>query len=407
MKLNNKNAKKLKKDFPIFKNNQGLIYLDNASTTQKPKQVIKSIQDFYETTNANIHRGVYDLSQKATKKYEDSKKIIAKFINSSEKEIIFTRSTTESINFLAYTVETLIAKGKDEIILTEMEHHSNIVPWQQLAKRKNMKLKFIKIKDDFTLDLIDAEKKITEKTAIVSIMHISNTLGTINPAKEIFKLAKKNNSITVLDAAQSIAHMKIDVKEIGCDFMAFSGHKLYGPMGIGVLYGKMQLLEKLRPFNFGGDMIKSVTLEDAEWNTIPERFEAGTHNIEGAIALGEAIKYIEKIGIKNIEEYEKELTDYALEKLKKIQGIKIYRPKNDKASSIISFNLTNVHGHDVASLLDDHDICIRAGHHCTMPLMKKLSIVGTARISFSFYNTKEDVDKLVNVLIKINEKFKS
>ncbi|MBI5803531.1 cysteine desulfurase [Candidatus Pacearchaeota archaeon] len=404
MKLNNQSVKKLRKDFPIFENQKELVYLDSASTTQKPKQVIKSIVDSYETTNANIHRGIYDLSQKATKKYENSKKIIAKFINTSEKEIIFTKSTTESINLLAYTLPSILQKEKDEIVLTEMEHHSNLVPWQQLAKRNDMKLKFIKIKEDFTLDLEDAKNKITEKTAIVSLTHISNTLGAINPVREIFKLAKKNNSITVLDAAQSIAHMKVDVKKIDCDFLVFSGHKIYAPMGIGVLYGKKELLEKLSPFNFGGDMIKSVTLEGSEWNTIPERFEAGTQNIEGAIALGEAIKYLEKIGVNEIGKWEKELTDYSAKELNQIKGVKIYLPK--KHSGILSFNVENLPTHDVASMLDDYDICIRAGHHCNMPLMKKLRISGTARISFAFYNTFEDIDKFIKAIKEIMGKVK-
>lgn len=395
---------KYKKDFPIFENQKELVYLDSASTAQKPKQVIKSIVDSYETTNANIHRGIYDLSQKATKKYEDSKKIIAKFINATEKEIIFTRSTTESINLLAYTLPSILQKEKDEIVLTEMEHHSNIVPWQQLAKRNSMKLKFIRVKDDFTLDLEDAKRKITEKTAIVSIIHVSNTFGTINPVKEIFNLAKKNNSITVLDAAQSVAHMKINVKDLGCDFLAFSGHKIYAPMGIGVLYGRMELLEKLPPFNFGGDMIKSVTLENAEWNTVPERFEAGTQNIEGAIALGEAIKYLEKIGIDKIGKYEKDLVDYTAKELSKIKRIKIYLPKNH--TGILSFNIEGLHSHDVASMLDDFNICIRAGHHCNMPLMKRFGISGTARASFALYNTKEDADKLIKAIKEIVKKVK-
>ncbi|MBI2044245.1 cysteine desulfurase [Candidatus Pacearchaeota archaeon] len=393
---------KHKKDFPIFESQKGLVYLDSASTSQKPKQVIKSIVDSYETTNANIHRGIYDLSQKATKKYEDSKKIIAKFIKASEKEIIFTRSTTESINFLAYTLPSILSKEKDEIVLTEMEHHSNIVPWQQLAKRNNMRLKFIRVKDDFTLDLEDAKRKINEKTAIVSLMHVSNTFGTINPVKWIFNLAKKHNSITVLDAAQSVAHMKIDVRDLNCDFLTFSGHKIYAPMGIGVLYGRRDLLERLSPFNFGGDMIKSVTLEKSEWNTIPERFEAGTQNIEGAIALGEAIRYLEKIGITKIGKWEKDLIDYAAKELIKVKGIKIYLPRNH--TGILSFNVEGLHSHDVASMLDDYNICIRAGHHCNMPLMKRFGITGTARASFALYNTKEDADKLILAINEVTRK---
>ena len=404
MILNNAIAKKLKKDFPIFRNNKGLIYLDNASTTQKPKKVIEAVMKFYETSNANIHRGIYDLSQKATKKYEESKKVVADLINADEKEIIFTRSTTEAINLLSYTIESIIPKRKNEIVLTEMEHHSNLVPWQQLAKRNKMKLKFIKITPDFTLDMNDAKKKITNKTAILSVTHVSNTLGTINPIKELIKIAKQKQTLTIIDAAQSAGHMKVDVKDLDCDFLAFSGHKISGPLGIGVLYGKKNLLEKLRPFNFGGDMIKSVSFENAEWNTVPERFEAGTQNIAGAIGLAEAIKYLKKIGIKNIEEYEKELIRYLLKEIKSIKGIEIYNPIKN-TTGILSFNLRNIHSHDVASLLDDYNIAIRAGHHCTMPLMKKLGISGTARVSFYFYNTKEDIDKLINALKEINKRF--
>lgn len=402
MKINDSVAKKLKKDFPIFKNNKNLIYFDNASTTQKPKQVIDSIKKFYETSNANIHRGVYKLSQKATKEYEESKKIVAEFINASKDEIIFTRSTTEAINFLSYTLPSF--KGKNEIVLTEMEHHSNLVPWQQLAKRKKMHLKFIKMKSDFTLDMADAKRKITNKTAILSVVHVSNSLGTINPVKKIIRMAKKKNAITIVDAAQSVGHMKVDVKDLDCDFFAFSGHKILGPLGIGVLYGKRHLLEKLQPFNFGGGMIKFVSLESAEWNTIPEKFEAGTQNIAGAVGLAEAIKYLKKIKIVNIEKYEKKLIKYLLKKIKKIEKIEIYNSMKNTAG-ILSFNIKGIHSHDIASLLDDYNIAVRAGHHCTMPLMKKLKISGTARVSFYFYNTKADIDKFVKALKEIVERF--
>ena len=404
MKINDSVAKKLKKDFPIFKNNKNLIYFDNASTTQKPKQVIGAIKRFYETSNANIHRGVYKLSQKATKEYEESKKIVAEFINASKDEIIFTRSTTEAINFLSYTLLSILPKEKNEIVLTEMEHHSNLVPWQQLAKRNKMHLKFIKMKSDFTLDMRDAKRKITNKTAILSVVHVSNSLGTINPVKKIIRIAKKKNAITIVDAAQSVGHMKVDVKDLDCDFFAFSGHKILGPLGIGVLYGKTRLLEKLQPFNFGGDMIKFVSFEDAEWNTIPEKFEAGTQNIAGAVGLAEAIKYLKKIKIINIEKYEKKLIKYLLKKIEKIEKIEIYNSMKNTAG-ILSFNIKGIHSHDIASLLDDYNIAIRAGHHCTMPLMKKLKISGTARVSFYFYNTKEDIDKFVKALKEIIERF--
>lgn len=406
MKLNNKTAKKLKKDFPIFKNNKGLIYLDNAATSQKPKQVIEAIKNFYEKTNANIHRGVYTLSEKSTQQYNKSRKIISDFINANENEIIFTRSTTEALNLLSYTLPSIISKNKNEIVLTEMEHHSNLVPWQQLARRNKMKLRFIKIKSNFTLDLNDAKKKITNKTAILSITSVSNSLGTINPVKQLINLGKQKGAITIIDAAQAVPHTKVDVKDINCDFLAFSSHKMLGPLGIGVLYGKKSLLERLQPFNFGGDMIKRVSYKDAEWNDLPMKFEAGTQNISGAIGLAEAIKYIKKIGIKNVESWEKKLLKYALEEIKKIPGINVYNPGFNKSSGILSFNLNKIHTHDVATLLDGDRIAIRGGHHCNMPLMKKLGISGTCRVSFYFYNTFEDIDKFIESLKKVKEKFR-
>ena len=361
------------------------------------------VKDFYEKGYANIHRGVYRLSEKATELYMQSKKIIADFINAEPEEIIYTRNTTESINLLSYTLPSIIKKGKNEIVLTEMEHHSNLIPWQQLAKRNKMKLKFIKLRG-YELDLESAEKKITKKTAIVSLTHVSNSLGTINPVKEIIKLGKKKNAITIVDAAQSAPHIKVDIKNLDCDFLAFSGHKTLGPTGIGVLYGRRELLEKLSPFNFGGEMIKRVTYENASWADIPLKFEAGTPNIAGAIGLGKAIEYMGKIGMGNISNWGKRLTNYALDKLKDVEGIKIYNPGRN-VSSIISFNLLGIHPHDVASLLDSYGITIRAGHHCNMPLMKILGVSGTCRISFSIYNTFEDVDMLVFALKKIKEKF--
>jgi len=399
--ISNETVKEIKNNFPILRNN--LIYLDNASTTQKPKEVIEKIKEYYENYNANIHRGIYTISVKATEEYENAKKAIAKFINSEQEEIIFTRGTTESLNILSYTLQEIIPKEKNEILLTEIEHHSNLVPWQEYAKRNNMKLKFIELKPDFTLDLEDAKQKITEKTAILSLNHISNTLGTINPIKEIIKIAKGKNVITIVDAAQSIGHKKIDVKEIGCDFLAFSGHKMLGPTGIGVLYGKRRLLEKLPPFQFGGDMIESVGYESSIYNKIPEKFEAGTQNIAGAIGLNTAIEYINKIGLENIEKWEIQLKEYFLEKLKDIKDIKIYSPK--VGSGIVSFNIGNIHPHDLSSLLDDYNIAIRGGHHCTMPLMKKLGITGTSRVSFYIYNSFEDVDRLIEALKEIQKRF--
>ena len=393
-----------KKDFPIFENHPDLVYLDSAATSQRPKQVIKALTEFYEKENANIHRGIYTLSENATKRYNKARKSVAKFINANEKEVIFSKNTTESINLLSYTIEKLIKEGKDEIVLTEMEHHSNLIPWQQLAKRNNMKLKFIPITENYELDYEKAKEIINEKTAILAIIHVSNVFGTINDIESLIKLAKENKALTVIDAAQSVPHMAVDVKKIDCDFLAFSGHKMFGPTGIGVLYGKEGLLEELPPFLFGGGMINSVSQEDASWAEIPEKFEAGTQNISGVIALKEAIDYIEKIGMKNIEEYEKEIMDYALEKFKELDKIKIYN--SGKSLGVLSFNLENIHPHDVASILDEENIAIRAGHHCCMPLMKKLGISGTCRASFSIYNTKEDVDKLIEGLKKVQGVFK-
>jgi len=405
MILNNDAAKKLKNDFPIFKNQKDLIYLDNGATTQKPKSVIDKISYFYENSNANVFRGIYKNSLVATEAYEKAREIIAKFINADTEEIIFTNNSTDSINSLSYAIDALIPEEKDEIVLTEMEHHSNLIPWQQLAMRKNMKLKFIKLKSDFTLDLDDALEKITEKTAIVSVTHISNALGTINPVSEIAKIAKKNSAIFVVDATQSVPHIKVDVKEIDCDFLAFSGHKMLAPTGIGVLYGKKNLLEKISPFRFGGGMIKSVSQKTAEWAEIPQKFEAGTSNIAGAISLGESVNYLNKIGMKNVESWEQKLVKYLIEKLKKINGVEIYNPGMGKTSGILSFNISGIHAHDVASLMDDFGIAVRAGHHCCMPLMKSLGLQGTVRVSFYFYNTFEDIDKLIEAIKKIMEKF--
>ena len=394
--------------FPIFEKNPALVYLDSAATTQKPKIVIDKEKEFYKNKNSNIHRGLYKLSEEATQEYEGARKIIAKFINASQNEIIFTKGTTESLNLLAYTIDSLTwenkNKGKNEILLTEMEHHSNLVPWQQLEKAFGYKLKFIPIKKDLTLDYNQAKKLINKNTAIVSISMISNALGTQNDVKSLIKLAKKHKAITIVDAAQAIAHKKINVKELDCDFLAFSGHKTFAPFGIGVLYGKYKLLDKMRPFHFGGDMIESVSFNSSTFQNPPIKFEAGTQNIAGAIALGEAISFINKIGIKNIENYESNLTKYTYNKLKTIKGITIYKPKNSQ--NIISFNLNEIHCHDVAQILSDKfNICIRAGHHCAMPLMTKLKIAGTCRISISIYNTKEDINKLISSLIKVKEVF--
>ncbi|MBW6442762.1 SufS family cysteine desulfurase [Patescibacteria group bacterium] len=415
MELNNKTIKRIKKDFPIFKNNKRLVYLDNAATSQKPKQVINTLKNFYEKDYANIHRGIYRLSEKATELYMKSKEIVAEFIGSDPEEIIYTKNTTESLNLLSYSLPFIISESKgeikskskrkskkNEIVLTELEHHSNLIPWQQLAKRNNMKIKFIEIKpENYELDFDDALKKITNKTAIVAINHVSNSFGLINPIKEIIKFAKSKKAITIVDAAQSMPHMKVNVKDLNCDFLAFSGHKMLGPTGIGVLYGKKELLKKLPPFLFGGGMINDVELKKSSWAEIPFKFEAGTPDISSAIGLGRAIRYIQSIGIENIESWEKKLTAYALNKLKEIPGIKVYNSSKN-ISGILSFNFEKIPPHDVASLLDFYGIAIRAGYHCNIPLMKKLNIPGTCRISFYFYNSFEDIDYLVKILKKIS-----
>ncbi|MDO8642606.1 MAG: cysteine desulfurase [Candidatus Woesearchaeota archaeon] len=409
--ITDQQTQELRKDFPLLRtkmNDKKLVYLDNAATTQKPKQVIQAIKEFYEKDNANIHRGIYTLSEQATQRYEDAKKTVAGFINARPDEIICTRSTTESLNLLAFTLPELFT-GKDErteIVLTEMEHHANLVPWQQVAKRKGWTLKFIRMKEDFTLDYEDAKKKISEKTAIVSVGHVSNALGTINDVETICRIAHEKGALFIVDAAQSAPHMPIDAKKIGCDFLAFSGHKMCGPTGIGVLFGRKELLEKMPPFNTGGDMIRKVTYENAEWNDVPMKFEAGTPNIAGAIGLAAAIEYLKKIGMENIEAHEKELLKYTLEKIKKVENITIYNAGIENSSGILSFNFKNIHAHDVAAVLSDEGICIRGGHHCAMPLMNKLGIAGTARASFYLYNTTKDIDRFINALKKIQKLFR-
>ena len=407
MELNNNIVKALKTDFPIFKHNLGLVYLDNAATSQRPKQVIDAVSNFTERDNSNVGRGVYSLAERAMKKYEGARKVISNFIGANQEEIIFTKNTTESINLLSYTLQSIIPRNKNEILLTEMEHHSNLVPWQQMAKRNGMQLKVVKIKEDFTLDLEDAKKKLNDKTAIFAFTYVSNVLGTINPLSEIVKLAKSKGVITVIDAAQAIQHLPIDVKNIGCDFLAFSGHKMLGPNGIGVLYGRKELLEKLEPFNFGGGMIETVDWQSSTWKSSPEKFEAGTQNIAGAVGLASSVDYMKKIGIENIRNWEDQILKYALKRLKEVPGIKIYNPGADSSISLVSFTLPGIHPHDVAELLNEKKIAIRAGHMCAMPLMSTIKEKGgVCRASLSFYNTFEDIDALVDSLKEIKEKFK-
>ncbi len=391
----------LQSDFPILSN---LIYLDSSSTTQKPKAVIDAIKKFYEEDNANVHRGVYKLSLKATLAYEKAHEIVAKFIGARFEEVIFTKGTTESLNLLAYSLGKNLQAG-DEIVLTEMEHHSNLVPWQQLAKEKSLKLKFIPLTSDFQLDLRKAQELITSKTKIVSVTHVSNVLGTINPVKEIAALAHEAGAVMIVDAAQSVPHLPLKVKELDCDFLAFSGHKMCGPTGIGVLYGKNELLEKMDPFLYGGDMIKEVTFERSTWNDLPWKFEAGTPNIAGAVGLAAAVEYLQSIGMENIQQQEQELTMYALQQLSTIPSLKLLGPSSAKErGAVFSFTVDGIHPHDASELLDKVNICVRGGHHCAMPLHEKLGLGGSVRASLYFYNTREDIDLLVEALASITTK---
>lgn len=391
----------IKKDFPIFKKN--IIYLDNAATTQKPKVVIDSIKNYFENTCANTGRGIYKIAEDATNLLEKSRGTVAKYLCANSKEIIFTRNATESINILSCSLSKFISKEKNEIVLTEMEHHSNIIPWQELAKRSNAKLIFIKIKKDLSLDYKDAKKKITKKTAIVSITHKSNLTGIKNNIQKIISIAKRNNSLSIIDCSQTAINTKIDVKKLDCDFLVFSGHKMYGPDGIGILYGKKKLLDTIRPAYYGGGMPILVTEKYTELKDAPHKFESGTQNVSGAIGLMNAINYIQKIGRNNILTNDKKLTKYALKKLKLVSGIKIYG-KNQEG--IISFNVEGVHPHDVAQILNDSNICIRVGTHCAMPLLNKMGTDSTCRISFTIYNTKEEIDFLIKKLNEIKNIFK-
>lgn len=397
----------LKKDFPILEN-KNIAYLDSGATTQKPKQVIEAIKKFYETSNANPHRGAYGLSIEATEIYESTRTKIAKFINAKHREeIIFSKNATESLNLIAYSYGMDNLKKDDEVVISIMEHHSNLVPWQKVTKVTNSKLKYMYINENYELSDEEIENKITDRTKIVGITHISNVLGTINNVKKIIEYAHKKGAIVIVDASQSIPHMKIDVQDLDADFLVFSGHKMLAPLGVGVLYGKKELLEKMTPFIMGGDMIEYVYEQDTIFAELPNKFEAGTQNVEGVVGLGAAIDYIESIGYDKIQEIEKEVVLYAKQELSKLDYLTLYMTSNeDKHSSVLSFNINGVHPHDVASILDSVGVCVRSGNHCAQPLMRFLGIDSTCRASFYLYNTKEDVDSLVNGLNKAYEMFK-
>ena len=386
------------KDFPILNrkiNEKKLIYFDNAATSQKPKVVIDALSNFYSNTNANIHRGVHTLSMESTYLYDEAKDKIAEFINApNSNSIIFTRGTTESLNLIADSWGQSNLKDPDNIVITELEHHSNIVPWQELIKKTKSKLKYIPINSDGTLNLSNINTIITKNTKLVSMTHVSNGIGTINNIKEIIKIAKSVGAITIIDAAQSAPHMPLDVADLDCDFLTFSGHKMLAPTGIGVLYGKKEILEAMPPYQKGGDMILEVTFDKSTWNEIPFKFEAGTPNIAGAIGLSAAAKYLMEIGMQNIREHEIEITKYAYSNLMNINGIEILGPENiDIRAGLISFNIPDIHPHDLGTFLDSKGIAIRTGHHCAMPLIKKLGSHSSARASFYIYNTNQEIDK--------------
>ncbi|MEK6324102.1 MAG: cysteine desulfurase [Acidobacteriota bacterium] len=401
-------ADKIREDFPLLKQlvyGKPLVYLDNAATSQKPSAVIDAMTRYYSTDNSNIHRGVHLLSERATQEYEEARAKVQRFINAAQsKEIIFTRGTTEAINLVANSYGRANVKAGDEVLITAMEHHSNIVPWQILCEEKGARLRVVPINDDGELILEEFEKLLNERTKLVSLAHISNALGTINPIRGIVEIAHHHNVPVMIDGAQAAPHMTLDVQELDCDFYAFSGHKVYGPTGIGVLYGKASQLDAMPPYQGGGDMIASVTFEKTTYNTLPHKFEAGTPNIAGTIGLGAAIDYVNQIGIERIARYERELLSYGTEALSQISGLRLIGTAKDKAC-VLSFVLEGVHPHDVGTILDREGIAIRTGHHCAMPVMERFGVPATARASLAFYNTKEEIDALVAGIHKVKEVF--
>ena len=395
-----------KEDFPILKN-RDIAYLDSGATTQKPKEVIDAIDKFYEMNNANPHRGAYTLSQDATEAYENTRTKIANFINAETREqVIFSKNATESLNLIAYSYGFDNVQEGDEVVISIMEHHSNLVPWQKVTKVKNASLKYLYLNGNYEIADEEIESKITDKTKIVGITYVSNVLGTINNVKKVIEVAHKHGAVVVVDASQAIPHMRIDVQDLDCDFLVFSGHKMLAPLGIGVLYGKRELLENMTPFLMGGDMIEYVYEQNTTFAELPNKFEAGTQNVEGVIGLGAAIDYIEKIGYDNIDKIEKEVVSYAKQELSKLGFLDLYLTSNEENhSAVISFNVKGIHPHDVASILDSVGVCVRSGNHCAQPLLRYFGIDSTCRASFYFYNTKEDVDRLVSGLQKVYKMF--
>ncbi|OFH04395.1 cysteine desulfurase [Listeria monocytogenes] len=401
---------KIRADFPILAqeiNEKPLAYLDNAATSQKPKQVIEALTHYYEFDNANVHRGVHTLAARATDAYESARGKVAKFIRAREvAEIIFTRGTTSAINLVVDSYAEANIEAGDEIVISYLEHHSNLIPWQQLAKRKGAVLKYIELEEDGTISVEQAKKAIGEKTKIVALAHVSNVLGTITPIKEIAAIAHQFGAVILVDGAQAVPHMEVDVVDLDADFYAFSGHKMMAPTGIGALYGKRELLDAMEPTEFGGEMIDFVELYDSTWKELPWKFEAGTPIIGGAIALGAAIDYLAEVGLENIHAHEQALASYAMEEMSKIEGITIYGPKDaSKRCGLVTFNLEGAHPHDIATILDEDGVAIRAGHHCAQPLMKWLDVSSTVRASFYIYNTKEEIDALIDGLKLTKEYF--
>ncbi|MDW7977379.1 MAG: cysteine desulfurase [Candidatus Caldarchaeum sp.] len=398
---------RVREDFPIFKQDKGLVYLDSTATSQKPLQVLEAVKQFYAKQNANVHRGVYGLSVEATEEYEKARRKVAELINArSPREIVFVRNTTEALNLVAYSLGLNRVRADGKVVLTVMEHHSNIVPWQIVSKHRGFRVDYVPITSDGYLDMSAVEEKLSGSD-VFSFVHASNVLGTINDAKYLTRKAHEHGALAVVDAAQSVPHMPVDVQDIGCDFMAFSGHKMLGPTGIGVLYGRRELLEEMEPFMGGGEMIKEVHLDRSEWNEVPWKFEAGTPNIAGAVGLGAAVDYLKKIGLDKVRDYEHILTSKALEALSELKHVKIYGPENPRhRCGLVAFNLGDIHPHDLASYLDGFKICVRAGHHCAMPTHTWLGLTATTRASFYIYNIPDEVEVLVDALKKAAVFFK-
>jgi len=399
----------LKSEFPILQQEVGghpLVYLDNAATSQKPRRVIEAVKRYYERDNANVHRGVHTLGSRATDAYEGAREKVARFLNAaSAKEIVFTRGTTSSLNLVAYGYARQILREGDEIALTPAEHHSNLIPWQQAAKATGAALKYIPLQPDGTVSMADVEATLTDRTKIVAMAYVSNVLGTVNPISRVAEAIHRRGGVLVVDGAQSAPHLKVDVRALGADFYAFSGHKMCGPTGIGVLYGRAELLERMEPVEFGGEMIDFVDLYESSWKEIPWKFEGGTPIIAGAVGLGAAIDFLEQVGLDEIERHERRLARYAVERLSAIDGVSLYGPREER-TGLITFNVGDIHPHDVATVLDTEGIAIRAGHHCCQPLMRWLGVSATARASFYLYNTESDIDRLADAIVKTKEFFR-